>query len=96
MGTLDDVFNAASSAIRAGRKRNAYVVVITDLGKDKLEKPGVSIYQWRILNFLAENGPSPVRDISAGTGMPEEVVKATCRSMADDGFIMKRSTGGGD
>jgi DNA-binding MarR family transcriptional regulator len=93
MGALNDILGAA---VKAGKKHMSYVVVITDLGKDKLEKPGVSIYQWRILNFLAENGPSPVRDISAGTDMPEEKVRATCKTMADDGFIMKRNTGGGD
>jgi DNA-binding MarR family transcriptional regulator len=93
MGTFGDIFNAA---VKNGKKKLSYVVVITDLGKDKLEKPGVSIFQWRILNFLAENGPSPLRDIAAGAGMPEEQVKATCKTMAEEGSIMKRNTGGGD
>jgi DNA-binding MarR family transcriptional regulator len=93
MGVLNDIFGAAKDI---NKKRLAYVVVITDLGKDKLEKPGVSTYQWRILNFLAENGPSPIRDIATAVDMPEERVKATCKSMADDGFIMRRNTGGSD
>jgi DNA-binding MarR family transcriptional regulator len=93
MGAVNDIFNAVTNA---GKRHLSYVVVITDLGKDKLEKPGVSIFQWRILNFLAENGPSPIRDIANGTEMPEEQVKAVCKAMDKDGFVTKRNTGGGD
>ena len=92
MGALNDILGAA---VKAGKKHTSYTVVITDLGKDKLEKPGISIYQWRILNYLAESGPSPIRDIAAAVDMPEEKVRAVCKGMNEDGFVIKRNTGGG-
>ena len=90
MGILDAITGASKQRSTGGRP----VVVITPLGEQKLEKPGIPEYQWKILDHLKESGACNMHDLAEGVSMSESKVLALCRDMARDGFVRKVGSDG--
>ena len=56
-------------------RSSTILLVVTPLGKGKLEKPDTPENDWKVLNHLNENGPSTVHEVAEGVGMSEGKVK---------------------
>lgn len=78
---------------RHRRKMVKPVAVITELGNTKLERPGLTDYQWRILNCISENGPSTASAISRETGIQEAKVRKILDGLESEQCVVRRSGG---
>ena len=60
---------------------------VTTLGKTKAEEFSLSGPPWKVLAYLAEDGPSSVNEIERETGMSTEKVTLILKSLLNNGYV---------
>ena len=60
---------------------------VTTLGKEKAEKFSLSGPPWKVLAYLAEDGPSSVGEIEREVRMSADKVKLILGSLINNGYV---------
>lgn len=60
---------------------------VTTLGKEKAEKFELSGPRWKVLAYLAEDGPSSVSEVEREVGLSNEKVKLILKNLIDNGYV---------
>ena len=60
---------------------------VTTLGKQKAEEFALSGPRWKVLAYLAEDGPSSVNEVEREVSMNNEKVKLILKNLLDNGYI---------
>ena len=61
---------------------------VTALGKEKAEKFALEGPPWKVLAYIAEDGPSSVLEIVRKTDMNDEKVKTILRGLIRNGYVV--------
>ena len=77
-------FFRTGARVRVG-KRQSYNV--TALGKQKAEEQALTGPAWKVLAYVAEDGPSSVNEIEKEVGMENEKVRMVLRSLISNGYV---------
>lgn len=62
---------------------------VTPLGKEKAEKFSLSGPPWKVLAYLAEDGPSSVTEIEKEVGMSTDKTRLILKSLIDNGYVQR-------
>jgi len=74
----------AKTRVRVG-KRQSYNV--TALGKHKAEEQALTGPSWKVLAYVAEDGPASVNEIEKEVGMSNEKVRVVLRDLLNNGYV---------
>lgn len=79
----------------SGRKKKTHVLMLTPLGKQKVEALDGDGKEFMILSALAERGPSTLQEIAVETGIARDQVRFAIKSsLGPKGFVTTMKTGG--
>ena len=66
---------------------------VTPLGKKKAEEFALSGPRWKVLAYIAEEGPCSVSEVEKEAGMGTDKAKLILRGLLNDGYIQAVSQG---